>query len=62
MKIEELIAKLEELLVKMDQGVTIDEGIDLFEKGMEIAKQCYDLLNASKGKLEVLTASLNNLS
>lgn len=62
MKIEGLIGQLNGLLEKMEQGVSIEEGLKLFEEGLEIAKKCYDALNATKGKLETLSVSLNTLN
>ena len=55
MKFEELLKKIEEATAKIESGkVGIDESIALYEQAMKDCKQCYDILNTAKGKIEIL--------
>ena len=55
MKFEELIKKIEEATKKIESGqVGLDESIELYEQAMKNCKECYDILNTAKGKIEIL--------
>ena len=55
MKFEELIKKIEEATSKIESGkVGLDESIILYEQAMKDCKECYDILNTAKGKIEIL--------
>ncbi len=55
MKFEELIKKIEDATNKIESGkVSLDESIQLYEQAMKDCKECYDILNTAKGKIEIL--------
>ena len=59
---EQSLAMLEDVLSKLeDKSTGIDEGIALYEQGLEIARECLALLNESKGKVTVLQEKLDKL-
>ena len=50
--LDEKINELEKLLAALESdGVTLEEGIALFEKGIAVTKECLDSLNATKGRM-----------
>lgn len=62
MNFEESVKRLEEIVKKLESGeVKLDEVNSLFSEGAEIAKNCYKLLNESKGKITVLREDLDKL-
>lgn len=62
MEFEKLLVELEEVVKKLEGGVSLDESIALFKKGMELSKSCIASLNESKGKISVLIDEMNNLT
>ena len=40
----------------------LDDAIKAFERGIELSKLCIESLKAQKGKLELLTDDINNLT
>jgi len=63
MKFENLVNELEgvvKALEKQDTG--LDESIELFNKGLEISKQCLKMLDESKGKITLLKEELGKLN
>jgi len=52
---EEALARLEEILEKMNSGeVPLDESLGLFEEADKLIKQCNQRLNAAEKKIETL--------
>lgn len=52
---EELLAEAEGLAEKMEEGgLTLDESIRSYEKGVENLRRCADLLRAAEEKVQVL--------
>ena len=52
---EESLNELEEIVSKLEQsGVSLDESIKLFEKGMKISKSCKKMLDDAQKKVSVL--------
>lgn len=52
---EELLAEAETLAEKMEEGgLTLDESIKAYEKGVENLRRCADLLRGAEEKVKVL--------
>ena len=52
MNLDEKLINLKKITEKLEDGnVSLDEGIKLFEEGSKLAKECYDALNETKGKI-----------
>ena len=49
--IEQNIKKLEEISLKIEQGVNLDECLKLYEEGCKLAKECLKELEKAKGKI-----------
>lgn len=63
MNFEEQNLRLQEIIKKLEKNDTsIEEGTKLYEEGVKIAKDCYSLLNANKGKVTILKEELDALS
>ena len=62
MTFEQLVKRLEEIVVALESGETKLEDVNkLFSEGAEITKKCYEILNDSKGKVTVLREELGKL-
>ncbi len=62
MKFEELIKNIEEITKKIESGnIGLDESIELYEKAMKDCKECYNMLNNAKGKIEILNKEFAEL-
>ena len=49
---EETFSQLRETVTKLESGgLTLDEASELFEKGMQLAKSCNELLSAAELKI-----------
>ncbi len=52
---EQLLTKLENIVVKLDTGgLTLEESLSLFEEGMRLSKQCNQLLDSAELKIKKL--------
>ncbi len=54
MKLEEKIAKLNELAEKIEGDVPIEDVFKIFEESVALANECMAALNDCKGKLQIL--------
>jgi len=55
MSFEKDFAELEKITKKFEDGkVSLEESVDLYEKGVESLKKCLSGLSEKKGKLKVL--------
>ncbi|MBQ4444364.1 MAG: exodeoxyribonuclease VII small subunit [Clostridia bacterium] len=60
MEFEKLLSELQQVVDKLDDPATgLDEGIALFNRGIELSKQCMRLLAESKGKVSLLKKELD---
>lgn len=60
--LDEKIEELEKLLTKLESdGVSVEEGIALFENGIALTKDCLRELNATKGKITQLKKEMDKL-
>lgn len=56
-RFEEQLAGLEEIVGRLeDESVGLEEALDLFEKGMELARSCRTRLEAVEQRVERLLA------
>lgn len=56
MTFEEALKQLEEIAVKLEKGeCTLDESISLYEKAMELSKECTSALENAKLKIKQLS-------
>lgn len=59
MNFEDKIKELQEITTKMeDSNLSMSEGVMLYEKGVGLAKECYEELNNVKGKVNVIKQDL----
>ncbi len=62
MKFEELMKNIETATTKIESGkVSLDESIQLYEQAMKDCKECYDILNTAKGKIEILNKQFEDI-
>ncbi|MGI5875410.1 MAG: exodeoxyribonuclease VII small subunit [Dethiobacteria bacterium] len=55
MSFEEALKRLEELIEKMEgEDLTLNESLDNFQEGMELARYCRQLLTEAEYKVEIL--------
>ena len=53
--LDKKLTELKNITEKLEQDETsLDESLVLFDKGIELAKSCYQVLNETKGKITVL--------
>lgn len=63
MEFEKLLNELQQVVDKLDNPQTgLDEGIALFNRGIELSKQCMQVLNESKGKVSLLKKELDTVT
>ena len=54
------MSKLEEIVQKLNEGnVGLDESITLYEQGIKLAKQCSTKLKQAKQKIELINENNN---
>ena len=59
MNFEEKIKQLQDITTKMENtDLSMSEGVELYEKGVKLAKECYEELNNVKGKINVIKQDL----
>lgn len=52
---EKSIKELEEIVAKLENGdTTLDESLELFEKGIKLSKECNQMLDKAEKKVSVL--------
>ena len=52
--IEENVKRLEEIAKKLEEGVSLDESLKLYEEGCKLAKACLTELEKAKGKIVMI--------
>ena len=59
MKFEEKLQELQNITEKLENSeLSMSEGVELYENGVKLAKECYEELNAVKGKINVIKQDL----
>lgn len=62
MKFEEAIDQLNEIIDKLENKNTqLDEGIELYQKGLELTRFCLNSLEEAKGKITLIKKEFNQL-
>ncbi|MBE5731348.1 MAG: exodeoxyribonuclease VII small subunit [Clostridiales bacterium] len=61
MDIEQKLNELNELTQRMESGVSLEDGLKLFEQGVRITKECMAQLQEYKGKLNQIKADMDTL-
>jgi len=62
MNFEKSLNELETIVKKLESDASLDEAIELFQKGIELSKACIADLKLQKGKILLLTDEMNNLT
>ena len=61
MKYEQILTELEKISVELDsKDISLSDSIELFEKSVKLAKEGYDILNSSNGKITVIKKELDS--
>lgn len=59
MEFEKKINELQDITKALENpDIKMDEGVELYQKGVEIAKECYTMLNEVKGKVNIIKKDL----
>ena len=62
MEFEEKLKTLEEVAAKLESGsVGLEEGIALYQKSLDLTKDCLESLELYKGKLSVIKQQMDEL-
>ena len=60
--LESKIAELENIIAELDSdGTTLERGIELFEAGVSLTRDCLEELGSGKGKITELKRRMNEL-
>lgn len=60
MKLDENLKKIEDIVASMeDPNLSINEGVKLYEQGVNLAKECLAELNDIKGKVNIIRKDLD---
>ncbi|MDD4839812.1 MAG: exodeoxyribonuclease VII small subunit [Clostridia bacterium] len=62
MNFEKSLNELETIVKKLESDASLDEAIELFQKGIELSKACIADLKLQRGKILLLTDEMNNLT
>ncbi len=63
MNFEESNKRLQEIIQKLEKNdISIEEGTALYEEGVKLSKNCYEILEKSKGKVNILKNELSSLT
>lgn len=55
---EQSITELEDIVTKLEAGdITLDASLELFEKGIKLAKSCQKKLDEAEKKVKILTST-----
>lgn len=55
---EKSMAELEEIVMQLEKGeLSLEDSLKQFEKGINLARKCQDVLNHAEQKIEMLAAS-----
>lgn len=62
MKFEDAMDNLNEIIKKLeDKDTELDEGIELYQQGLELARLCLSSLEEAKGKITVIKKEFSKL-
>jgi len=61
MDFEKKLLELEKINEKLGGGISVEEGIALFEKSLGLTRECVEYLNKAKGKIAQIKLELDQL-
>jgi exodeoxyribonuclease VII small subunit len=62
MKFEEAMDSLNAIIKRLeDKDIELDEGIELYQKGLELARLCLTSLEEAKGKITLIKKEFSKL-
>ena len=62
MSFEEKVAQLESISKKIsDENVGLEESLSLYRQGVELAKECLDVINENKLKVKEISNEMTKL-
>lgn len=60
MRFEDKLKELQVIAEKMeDSNISMDEAVQLYEKGSNLAKECFGILKETKGKVAIIKQELD---
>lgn len=62
MTLEQKIAELDKLATQMEQGVSLEKSLEIFDKSVLLADECLKQLSECKGKLVVLRDKVRKMT
>lgn len=63
MKLEEKIAKLDQLATQIEaKDVALEDALEIFDQSVKLASECLQTLNDCNGKLTVLSEEVKRLT
>lgn len=62
MNLEQKIAKLDELATQIEQGVSLEKSLEIFDESVKLADECMKQLSDCKGKLIILQEKVRKLT
>ncbi len=63
MKLEEKIAKLDQLATQIEaKDVALEDALNIFDQSVKLASECLQTLNDCNGKLTVLSEEVKRLT
>ena len=60
MTFEEKLNRLDDILNKLSNDLSLQDGLKLFEEGANISKECFQELDDVKGKVLIIKKDLEN--
>ena len=52
---EQSFDRLEEIVLRLENGkISLDESLELYENGVRLLRECHELLEGAKRKIEIL--------
>ncbi len=62
MTLEQKIAKLDEMATQIEEGVSLEKSLEIFDKSVILADECMKQLSDCKGKLTVLREKVRKMT
>ena len=63
MGIDEKLEELKKITQKLDdENISLEAGVKLFESGAQLAKECFEVLNETKGKITKIKKDIESYS
>lgn len=62
MTLEQKIARLDELAAEIEQGVSLEKSLEIFDQSVVLADECMKQLSECKGKLVILREKVRKLT